>query len=263
MRKSVKKDWLKEVKELLDEKYIQYNQADFIENDPVQIPHRFSKKEDIEIAGFFAATIAWGNRKSIITNASRLMAFMDEAPHEFILHHRHSDLKNIKTFVHRTFNGEDCIYFIKALRHLYQKHNGLEQAFSKGISKDSESVKDAIIHFRKLFLNLPHESRVEKHVSDPAKHSSAKRLCMFLRWMVRNDHGNVDFGIWKQIAPHQLCLPLDVHTGTVSRKLKLLKRKQNDWQSVEEITFVLKQFDPADPVKYDFALFGLGVSKEI
>lgn len=255
--------WLKEVHQLLDEKYFQYNNSDFIDNDPILIPHRFKKKEDIEIAGFFAATIAWGNRKSIIANATKLMSWMDDSPHEFILNYSAKELKQITSFVHRTFNGNDCVYFMKALKHLYKQHNGLEHAFSKGITKESDSVKEAIVHFRKLFLQLPHEKRLEKHVSDPLKNSSAKRLCMFLRWMVRKDSGKVDLGIWKQIQTSQLCLPLDVHTGNVSRKLGLLKRKQNDWTAVEEITTVLKQFDSNDPVKYDFALFGMGVTKEI
>jgi uncharacterized protein (TIGR02757 family) len=263
MKKINKIERLRSIKELLDEKLYEYNVKGFIENDPVLIPHRFSRKEDIEIAGFFAATIAWGNRKSIITNATQLMSLMEDAPYEFVTQHSAKDLKPFESFVHRTFKGHDAVYFVKSLKRIYQKHGGLEAAFAGGINNGTESVKNAIEHFRKLFLSLSHEPRLEKHVSDPGRNSSAKRLCMYLRWMVRSDNSGVDFGIWKSIKPSQLCLPLDVHTGTVSRKLGLLKRKQNDWKAVTEITEQLKQFDPADPVKYDFALFGLGVYKAI
>jgi len=251
------------IKELLEEKYLQYNAADFIENDPIGIPHLFSKKEDIEIAGFLAATIAWGNRKSIIKNASNLMNLMDDAPHDFILNYSPKELLRFKTFVHRTFNGTDVIFFISSLRNIYKDHYGLENAFAKGMKSKDVDVKNAIIHFRNLFLETKHQKRSEKHVSDPEKNSSSKRLCMYLRWMVRDDKKGVDFGIWKKIKPSQLCLPLDVHTGNVSRKLGLLARTQNDWKAVEEITHVLRQLDPKDPVKYDFALFGLGVNKEL
>ena len=251
------------VKELLDEKFDQYNSKGFIENDPVQIPHLFSRKEDMEIAGFLAATIAWGNRKSIITNATKLMALMDNEPFEFVTQHTARDLKKFDEFVHRTFNGIDCTFFIRSLKNIYIKHQGLELAFSKGIKPGDVDVKNAIIHFRDQFLKAAHQKRSEKHISNPDKNSSAKRLCMYLRWMVRKDNKGVDFGIWKSISPSLLCLPLDVHTGNVSRKLGLLMRKQDDWKAVEEITNVLRKFDPKDPVKYDFALFGLGVSKEI
>lgn len=253
----------KEVVDLLEEKYRQYHTIDFIENDPVLIPHLFHKKEDIEIAGFLAATIAWGNRKSIITNANKLMRLMDQAPYEFVMEHRAKDLTKLDGFVHRTFNGCDCQFFIRSLKHIYTNHGGLESAFSNGLTDSDTDVKNAIIHFRKLFLQTKHLPRSEKHISDPSRNSSAKRLCMYLRWMVRNDQRKVDFGIWKKIKPSQLCLPLDVHTGNVSRKLGLLKRKQNDWTAVEEITNVLRKIDPHDPIKYDFSLFGLGVTGEI
>jgi uncharacterized protein (TIGR02757 family) len=246
-----------DIKEFLEEKYLQYNNRSFIETDPVQIPHRFTKKEDIEIAGFLSATIAWGQRKSIIGNANKLMEWMDDSPHDFILDHSAKELEPFQKFVHRTFNGTDCTFFIRSLNKLYKEHGGLEGAFSKGLKKN-ENVKHSIAGFRELFLKARHEKRSEKHISDPLAKSSAKRLCMYLRWMVRKDKCGVDFGIWNKISPSQLCLPLDVHTGNVSRKLGLLKRKQNDWQAVEEITGVLKQFDSNDPVKYDFALFGLG-----
>jgi len=251
------------VKDLLEQKCNQFNSINFIENDPILIPHMFSKKEDIEIAGFLAATIAWGNRKSIITNGKKLIDLMGNAPHEFILNYSASDLKQFNGFVHRTFNSADCTFFIKSLRHIYQKHKGLEMAFAKGLKPNDADVKNAIIHFRELFLETRHLQRTEKHISNPDKNSSSKRLCMFLRWMVRHDNKGVDFGIWKGIKPSQLCLPLDVHTGNVSRKLGLLDRTQNDWKAVEEVTQMLRTFDSKDPVKYDFALFGLGVSKEL
>lgn len=251
------------IKELLEEKYDQYNSKGFIENDPIQIPHLFSRKEDIEIAGFLSATIAWGNRKSIITNATKLMSLMDNAPFEFVTQHTAKDLRKFDGFVHRTFNDVDCTFFIRSLKNIYSKHQGLEKAFSKGIEDGDVDVKNAIINFREQFLKPTHQKRSEKHISNPEKNSSAKRLCMYLRWMVRKDTKGVDFGIWKSIKPSLLCLPLDVHTGNVSRKLGLLERKQDDWKAVEEITSVLRQFDPKDPIKYDFSLFGLGVYKEI
>lgn len=188
---------------------------------------------------------------------------MGQQPHEFVLNHSVKDLKHFKNFVHRTFNGTDCAYFLRALRHIYTTHGGLEMSFYNGMKPDDIDVKNAIIHFRTLFLETKHETRSEKHISNPDKNSSSKRLCMYLRWMVRKDSKGVDFGIWKKIKPAQLCLPLDVHTGNVSRKLGLLKRQQNDWTAVEEITQVLRILDAKDPVKYDFALFGLGVTKEI
>ena len=251
-------DALIEIKNLLDEKYFQFNNTAFIETDPISIPHQFSKKEDIEVSAFLMATIAWGNRTSIINNGNKLMALMNQTPYDFVLNFSKKDELRFQNFVHRTFNSNDCIFFLQALKNLYKNHGGLEYAFSNGFNKKDENVKTAISNFRTGFLSLPHLSRVEKHVSNPISNSSAKRLCMFLRWMVRNDKHGVDFGIWKSISSSQLCLPLDVHTGNVSRKLGLLIRKQNDWKSVEEITKVLKQFDTKDPIKYDFALFGLG-----
>jgi len=251
------------IKDLLDEKHLKYNNRSFIENDPISIPHLFTKKEDIEIAALLAATIAWGNRKSIITNANKLMQWMDHAPHDFILNHSKKELKPFETFVHRTFNGTDCIFFLNSLKNIYTNNKDLEAAFKNTITKNDLNLKHNIVSFRNLFLKTKHLSRSEKHISDPSKKSSAKRLCMFLRWMVRDDKKGVDFGIWKSISTKDLCLPLDVHTGNVSRTLGLLKRTQNDWQAVEEITSVLKQLDPNDPVKYDFALFGIGVNKDL
>lgn len=251
----------KDLKLFLDEAVIKYNSKKFIENDPILIPHQFTRKEDIEIAGFLAATIAWGNRKSIIANATKLVDWMDNSPYEFITGYSKNELKPFEHFVHRTFNGKDCLFFIESLRNIYINHNGLEKAFSlKQVTSKEFPLKDRIMAFRQTFLESPHLPRSEKHISNPAVKSSAKRLCMYLRWMVRKDRKGVDFGIWDSISPSELCLPLDVHTGNVSRALKLLKRKQNDWQAVEEITSVLRNFDPKDPVKYDFALFGLGVS---
>jgi len=247
------------LKEFLEEKYHLYNTKKFIESDPIGIPHLFSKKQDIEIAGFLAATIAWGNRKSIIANANKLVQWMDHSPHDFILNARAKDLNPFQRFVHRTFNGMDCVFFLRSLQNLYKKYDSLEIPFAQGMKNKDENVKNGLLHFRKEFFLLKHPARTEKHISNPAKGSSAKRLCMFLRWMVRNNKAGIDFGIWKNISPSQLCLPLDVHTGNVSRALGLLKRKQNDWQAVEEVSAVLKQFDKNDPVKYDLALFGLGV----
>lgn len=241
--------------ELLNEAYEKYNGKNFIENDPVSVPHLFSKKEDIEIAGFLAATLAWGNRKSIIKNAKSLVERMDHAPHDFIQSHSKKDLKHFEKFVHRTFNGTDCIFFMTSLKNIYINEGGLEKVFNK-VKADAGQ---RITGFRKIFLETAHLKRSEKHISNPAANSSAKRLCMYLRWMVRKDKKGVDFGIWKSISPAELCLPLDVHTGYVGRRLGLLKRKQDDWKAVEEITSVLKTIDPKDPVKYDFALFGLGV----
>ena len=256
----MKKDFL-HIKDFLEESYLKYNNRSFIENDPICIPHLFTKKEDIEIAGFLAATIAWGNRRSIITNATKLMNWMDNEPHQFILNHSKKEQKPFENFVHRTFNGKDCIFFLEALKNIYKNHNGLEAAFSNKKNDSDFNLKYNIVNFRDLFLETKHLPRSEKHISSPIKKSSAKRLCMYLRWMVRNDKKGVDFGIWKSISPKELCLPLDVHTGNVSRSLGLLKRTQNDWQAVEEITSVLRELDPKDPIKYDFSLFGIGVNK--
>ncbi|HKK80709.1 MAG TPA: TIGR02757 family protein [Prolixibacteraceae bacterium] len=247
-----------EIKELLDEKYLQYNVPGFIPDDPVSIPHQFDKKEDIEIAGFLSATIAWGNRKSIIRNANRLLKEMGYYPYEFILDASEKDFEAFRFFVHRTFNGIDAVFFLKSLQNIYKYHDGLEAVFSKGYSMGG-NLQSALHYFRTVFLEIPHEIRTEKHLANVLKKSSGKRLCMFLRWMVRNDNRGVDFGLWNRIPESALMMPLDVHTGTVSRKLGLLNRKQNDWQAVEELTAALREFDADDPVKYDFALFGMGV----
>ncbi|TXE17256.1 TIGR02757 family protein [Psychroserpens burtonensis] len=247
----------KDLKEFLDTKVEQYNHPKFIESDPIQIPHQFSKKEDIEISGFLAATIAWGNRKSIINNANKMMNFIDQSPHDFIINHEESDLEKLLPFVHRTFNGNDFIQFIKSLKHIYTKHDGLESVFSK--SSEEKNLQNAIHNFKNVFFEIDHLERTKKHVSDPFKNSAAKRINMYLRWMVRQDNNGVDFGIWKRISPALLSCPLDVHSGNVARKLKLLKRKQNDGKAVLELDIALRKLDSRDPVKYDFALFGLGV----
>lgn len=246
-----------ETKEFLDQKFIEFNQLAFIETDPIQIPKLFSGKENIEIAGFLAATLAWGQRPTIIRNAMKLVKLMHNNPVEFLLNSREDEWDEFLNFKHRTFNGSDCIYFLKALRNIYLNHGGLEKVFTEGF-QNGNSVFGALAHFRSIFLELPHEHRTEKHVSDVEKGAAAKRLNMFLRWMVRPDKSGVDFGLWKQIPSSALMLPLDVHTGNVARKLGLLNRTQNDWQAVEEITARLREFDAEDPIKYDFALFGLG-----
>ncbi|SDR83619.1 TIGR02757 family protein [Gramella sp. MAR_2010_147] len=246
-----------ELKSFLDFKVEQYNTPKFIESDPVQIPHLFQKKEDIEISGFLTATIAWGNRKSILKNSKKLMQLMDMSPYEFIINHEEKDLKNLDGFVHRTFNSEDLKYFIKALNNIYSKHGGIESVFKANASENT--LQPAIHQFKNTFFELPHQRRTEKHVSDPVKKSAAKRINMFLRWMVRNDEKGVDFGLWRSLSSAQLSCPLDVHSGNVARKLGLVQRKMNDSKALAELDNSLRQLDPADPVKYDFALFGLGV----
>lgn len=244
-----------ELKEFLDEKVELYNNKTFIESDPIQIPHLYSLKEDIEIAGFLTATIAWGNRKMIINNAKKMVELMGNSPYDFVIHHSESDLKPLEKFVHRTFNGTDFISFIRSLQHIYQSHNGLEAVFSK----ENPNLQQTISEFKSLFFEIPHEIRTEKHISDPLNGSAAKRINMYLRWMVRNDNKGVDFGIWNSITPAALSCPLDVHSGNVARKLGLLTRKQNDAKALAELDKTLRELDPNDPVKYDFALFGLGV----
>lgn len=249
---------LSELKEFLDYKYDVYNQLSFIETDPVFIPHQYSLPEDIEISGFLTATIAWGQRKSILKNARRLMGQMGDKPYEFLMGATDEQLYKASDFVHRTFNCDDTYYFLKALRHIYKNFGGLKKVFGNSYGRNGD-VKACLGDFRDLFLSLNPAPRTCRHVSDVTRDSSAKRLNMFLRWMVRTDNRGVDFGLWESIPPSALYLPLDVHTGNVSRKLQLLKRKQNDWKAVDEITAKLRTFDASDPVKYDFALFGLGV----
>ena len=246
-----------ELKSFLDEKVIQYNNLKFIDSDPIQVPHQFSKKEDIEISGFLTATIAWGNRKSIITNAKRMMHLLDHSPYDFIMNHQETDLVALLPFVHRTFNGEDFIQFVQSLKHIYTHHNGLESVFLKHAEKDS--LQNSIHNLKTHFFEIEHLPRTQKHISDPLKNSAAKRINMMLRWFVRKDNAGVDFGIWKSLSPSQLSCPLDVHSGNVARKLGLLHRKQNDAKALMELDLSLRKLNKQDPVKYDFALFGLGV----
>ena len=245
-----------ELKSFLDEKVDFYNRPDFIESDPIQIPHRFSIKEDIEIAGFLSATIAWGNRKMIINNASKMMDLMGNSPYDFVMSHSSEQLEGFDKFVHRTFNSTDFKTFITGLQHIYTNHNGLEALFVK---VENNSLQKNISDFKKIFFEVEHLQRTQKHISDPLNNSAAKRINMFLRWMVRNDTAGVDFGIWKNVSPSYLSCPLDVDSGNVARKLGLLTRKQNDAKAVLELDTNLRILDPNDPTKYDFALFGLGV----
>ena len=244
----------KELKEFLDQKVELYNRSDFIETDPIRVPHRYSLKEDIEISGFLTATISWGNRKMIIRNAERLMEMMGNSPYDFVMESR---AEHLDEFVHRTFNLEDLQFFLKSLRNLYESHGGLEGVFQTHATKDS--LQPAIHEFKKVFFEIEHPMRTTKHVSDPMKGSAAKRINMFLRWMIRKDPYGVDLGVWKSLSPSLLSCPLDVHTGRVARKLNLMKRKTNDARALQELDKSLRALDPDDPVRYDFALFGLGV----
>lgn len=248
-----------ELREFLDEKVEKFNRPEFIENDPIQIPHLFSKKEDIEISGFLTATIAWGRREMIIKNAQAMMDLMDGAPHDFVLNHEPSDLGVFDHFVHRTFQSEDLKYFVSRLQKIY-KLDGLENCFK--VDENAFNLKKCFVDFHDMFFSKADPSfRTRKHVANPAKGSSAKRICMYLRWMARPNDTGVDFGIWKSIPISKLSCPLDVHTGNVGRSLELIQRKQDDWKTVEELDLQLRKLDPHDPVKYDFALFGLGVDE--
>lgn len=243
-----------ELKDFLDLKADFYNRSDFIETDPIRIPHQYNRKEDIEISGFLTATISWGNRKMIIRNAQRLMDMMGNSPYDFVMN---GPIENVDNFVHRTFNVEDLRFFLRSLKNLYATHGGLEPIFKNNASSDS--LQPAIHAFKNLFFEIEHPTRTTKHISDPMKGSAAKRINMFLRWMVREDSSGVDFGIWKSISPSLLSCPLDVHTGRVARKLGLINRKANDARALIELDQNLRILDPGDPVRYDFALFGLGV----
>ncbi len=247
---------------LLNQKAHKFNQLAFIDTDPISIPHKFSNKHDIEIAAFLATTIAWGNRKAILKSANQLMAWMDNSPYDFVTNASEQDLKPFEKFVYRTFNGTDCQYFLSALKHIYLTHGGLEPVFNTGYAK-TQTVFGTLNFARTVFFEMPHPARTQKHFANPAEGSAAKRLNLFLRWMVRHDASGVDFGLWKQIPMSKLMIPLDVHSGNVARQLGLLSRKQNDWKAVEELTSVLVTLDAADPIKYDFALFGMGVFNDI
>ena len=245
-----------QLKDFLDKKVSEYNRPAFIKDDPVSIPHLFSKKPDREIAGFFASVFAWGNRTTIISKSKELMARMDNSPYVFIKDHSAKDLKGLKGFKHRTFNEDDLFCFIESLHQHYLKHNSLEQAFfpTKGFT-----AEQGLVHFKHYFFSFDHLKRTEKHISSPMQGSTCKRLNMFLRWMVRNDDGGVDFGLWKNLSLYQLICPIDLHVARVAKKLGLLKRKQVDWAAAVELTEALQRLDNTDPVKYDFALFNLGI----
>jgi uncharacterized protein (TIGR02757 family) len=251
---------LLEWKDFLDEKVARYNQPGFIADDPISIPHRFKKKQDIEISGLFASILAWGQRVTIIRKCTELMEMMDNDPHHFILHHTKRDLKPFHEFKHRTFNTIDTLYFIAWLKWYYQKYDSLESAFFT--SPDDLNIEKGLVQFQYLFFSLIDAPvRTRKHISSPERNSTCKRLSMYLRWMVRDDQQGVDFGIWKNIQPFQLICPCDLHVDRVARRLKFIRRKQTDWQTALELTENLKKLDPADPVKYDFALFGLGIEE--
>lgn len=247
----------KEIFAFLDEKAEEFNTPDFIGNDPIQIPHRFSLKQDVEVAGLFSATIAWGNRKSIIKSAEKIMDFMGNNPFDFIMSAKDKDFENIENkSIHRTFNGEDFKFFVQSLKRIYTQNESLENLFL--LKNDEKNFYFALERFRTEFLGEGN-GRTHKHISSSYKNSACKRLIMFLRWMVRKDNKGVDFGIWENISQKYLSCPLDVHSGNIARKLGILKRKQNDWKAVEELDLVLRKYNPKDPASYDFALFGLGI----
>ncbi|MGM0945566.1 MAG: TIGR02757 family protein [Bacteroidota bacterium] len=251
---------MQSLKDFLDEKVDLYNRPGFITHDPISIPHRFSKKEDIEISGFFAAILAWGQRKTIINKCLELFQMMDNAPHDFLLNHQEDDLKPFLSFKHRTFNDVDTLYFIHFLAWFYRSHQSLEEAF---LISGGQGMGDILSAFHDFFFHLEEApARTRKHIATPTRKAACKRINMFLRWMVRQDDRGVDFGIWKKISPAQLICPTDLHVDRVGRKLGLIHRKQTDWQTAIELTERLREFDPVDPVKYDFALFGLGIEEK-
>ncbi|MFY0686102.1 MAG: TIGR02757 family protein [Cyclobacteriaceae bacterium] len=246
--------------ELLEAKSKEYNQESFIEADPISVPHRFSKKQDIEIAGLFAAIFAWGQRKTIVKKGFELMSLMDNEPYEFVRNHSDQDLKSLLSFKHRTFNSTDLLYFVHWMRWYYSRHESLESAFS--VEEGKSNIEKGLANFYTIFFSLDHPLRTRKHVQTPERKSACKRINMFLRWMVRTDEHGVDFGIWKSIKPSQLICPLDLHVKRVSDRLGLTNRKQSDWVTAIQLTEKLRTFDANDPVKYDFALFGLGVMEQ-
>ncbi|MDF2430591.1 MAG: hypothetical protein JWP44_222 [Mucilaginibacter sp.] len=282
---------IENIKAFLDSKVTRYNRPEFIPNDPVCIPHLFTKKQDIEIMGLWASVLAWGQRVTIINKCRELITLMDGAPHDFIMNHEETDLKSLLQFKHRTFNATDTLYFIAFFRYHYSHNDSLESAFIApnvilsdtggssspnrntdrlyspkilhAVQDDNSAIENSLNYFRGYFFSLPdYPHRTKKHISSPAQKSTCKRLNMFLRWMVRNDNCGVDFGIWNQIKPADLICPCDLHVDRVARKLNLITRKQTDWQTATELTDRLREFDPVDPVKYDFALFGLGIEEK-
>ena len=252
-----------DLKKLLDAKAAMYNRRDFIARDPICIPHGFTKRQDIEISGFFAATLAWGNRTTIINSCRRLMALMDNAPYEFITQHKDTDLKSFLSFVHRTYNATDLLYFISVLQRHYKLHSSLEDAFVPGKKYKGENVELALTRFHEYFFEGEHPERTRKHVATPARNSACKRLNMYLRWMVRKDRSGVDFGIWKKISSSQLVCPLDVHVARVAARLGMIPNDKADWKNALLLTAQLKAMDAADPARYDFALFGLGAEERL
>ncbi len=249
------------VKEMLDEYYLLFNRSTFILSDPIQVPHNFLLPEDIEISGFLTASLSWGQRPVIIRNALRLVEMMPGGPYEFLMNAEEDDFLRFSGFKHRTFNGQDCIFFLKSLYNIYRNHGGLKAVFYRGFHLYG-NIPASINYFRTIFFSIPFPERTLKHVADVFSNAAAKRINLFLRWMVRNDNKGVDFGLWDEIPASSLFIPLDVHTGKIARELGLLKRKQNDWKAVEELTNNLRIFDNNDPVKYDYALFGLSAIGE-
>ncbi|MBI3233787.1 MAG: TIGR02757 family protein [Bacteroidetes bacterium] len=251
---------LQQTKDFLDAQLLVVYKNDFIKDDPIQIPHLFSRKEDIEIAGFFAAVLAWGQRTTIINNCKKLIEYFDHAPFDFITNHEEQDLRKLEHFVHRTFNSTDLLYFIYALKHIYTQHGGLEKAMSAGMNNKSKTIETGLNQFKKLFFSLEDfPQRTMKHIASPEQNSACKRLNMYMRWMVRENKAGIDFGIWESISPSQLMCPLDIHSGTTARQLGLLKRPTDDWKAVLELMETLRLFNPQDPTLYDFALYGTGV----
>ena len=252
---------IQHLKQLLNARVALYNQPSFIEKDPICIPHSFHKKQDIEIAGLFAAVLAWGNRTTIINNSRKLMEWMDNKPHDFILHHKETDLKPFVHFAHRTFNATDLLYFISFLQYHYRQYNSLEDAFVPGKNYKEETTEQALIHFHHYFFSIEHPERTRKHIATPERNSACKRLNMYLRWMVRKDTKGVDFGIWKKIKPYQLVCPLDVHVARVAERLGLLDNIKSNWANALHLTEQLRELNPDDPTVYDYALFGLGMAE--
>jgi uncharacterized protein (TIGR02757 family) len=251
----------REMKLFLEEKHLQYNNPSFIACDPISVPHFFSDRTDREISGFLTAAIAWGRRDLILRSSKKMMEMMDNRPYEFVMSADDNDIKSLSGFVHRTFNGTDLIFFIRGLRYIYSSFPSMEDVILRGMNRQG-SLKDGLSYLRAQFFSINHLYRAEKHFADVTAGAAGKRLNMFLRWMVRKDNHGVDFGIWNKITPSELYIPLDLHTGNTARRLGLLKRRINDWKAVEELTDLLRYFDPEDPVKYDFALFGLGVNEK-
>jgi len=247
-----------QILELLNKKVKEYNRPKFIETDPISIPHQFTSKKDIEISAYLTSIISWGRRPAILKSANRLMDIMEHEPYNFLMNAGKTELKQLEGFVYRTFNADDCLFAIEALKNLYSAFDSMEELANISFSKNN-NIKDVIIGIRRELLNTTHLKRSEKHFANPKSGSAAKRTNMFLRWMIREDHEGVDFGIWKTLPQSALMIPLDVHSGNTARALGLLTRKQNDWKAVEELTSNLRKFDVSDPVKYDFALFGIGV----